>query len=177
MKKAPAAAVRRILHAVIALEVAKGHRKWSVAELARKVGVSRPLIYYHFGKTKPKILETSILLVAEEFFGLTEERVRLLTEGRAVESLLASRRLFLNNPSFALFYLRWRMTKSPIQKKLLEIETRYQTMLSELFPRAGAAEVRALHGLFYAVVTAPFLDDAAIERLIAAADRLGRPRA
>ena len=40
----------RVLQAVIAAEVAKGHLKWKVSDLARHAKVSRPLIYYHFGE-------------------------------------------------------------------------------------------------------------------------------
>lgn len=157
---------RRILHAVIALEMGKGHLKWKVSDLARKVGVSRPLIYYHFGKTKQQILDQSILLVAEEFFGLSPEREALMREGRAVESLLLSRELFFKHPDFAVFYLKWRMQKSPVQKKLVEIEERYQDMLRKYFPRLNSTAIRALHGLLYGIVTAPFLDELAIRMLL-----------
>lgn len=168
-KKSPA---RKILHAVISLEISKGHLKWKVADLARKVGVSRPLIYYHFGKSKREILEKSLLMVAEEFFGITPEREAMLKEGRAIESLLLSRKMFLADPAFALFYLKWRMEKSPMQAKLVEIERRYQKMLARLFPRLLPAEIVALHGIFYAVVTAPFLDAAAIDLILRLTKRI-----
>lgn len=154
------------MHAVIALEVSKGHLRWKIADLARKVRVSRPLIYYHFGKTKKGILEKSLDLVAEEFFGLTPERLQMLKSGRAEETLLISRKLFLDEPAFALFYLKWRMQKSPLQERLIEIEKRYQKTLQEHFPKMKPAEVRALHGILYAVVTAPFLDEEAIKGIL-----------
>lgn len=158
--------VRRILHAVIGLEVSKGHLRWKISDLARKVRVSRPLIYYHFGKTKQEILERSAVMVAEDFFGITPERIALLEEGRAVESLLQSRKLFLADPSFALFYLKWRTTSSPLQRRMIEIEERYQAMLQEHFPRLKKAEVVALHAMFYSVVTAPFLEEKSIKALL-----------
>jgi AcrR family transcriptional regulator len=167
-----ASPARKILHAVISLEVSKGHLKWKVSDLARKVGVSRPLIYYHFGKSKREILEKTVVMVAEDYFGLTPDRVEMLQAGRAVESLLLSRKLFLANPAFAVFYLKWRMEKSPLQSKLLEVERRYQQMLSRQFPGLTKGEITALHGIFYGVVTAPFLDEAAIKTIIRVTSRI-----
>lgn len=159
------AKIRHILHAVISLEISKGHKQWKVSELARKVKVSRPLIYYHFGKTKDAILETSVRRVAEEFFGLTPERERMLKEGKAFSSLIQSRKLFLKEPSFVIFYLKCRMTESPFQRKMLETERRYQAMLQRKYPQFSPAQIKALHGLMFAVVAAPFLDEASIKVL------------
>lgn len=159
----------KIPHAVIELEVMKGHLRWTVAALARKVKVSRPLIYYHFGRTKEQILDKSILLVAEEYFGINPERIKMLQEGRAVESLLLTRKLLRDTPAFGLFYSRGRVIKSPLQKKLIEIENRYQAMLKNHFPQLSEEKIRALHGLFYGIVMAPFLDEKSIAIMIQAA--------
>ncbi|MGE0632511.1 MAG: TetR/AcrR family transcriptional regulator [Pseudobdellovibrionaceae bacterium] len=159
------AKIRRILHAVILLEISKGHKQWKVSDLARKVKVSRPLIYYHFGKTKNEILETSVRQVAEEFFGITPEREKMLREGKSFASLIQSRKLFLKEPAFVVFYLKCRMTESPFQKKMLETERRYQAMLQRKYPHLNSAQIKALHGLMFTIVTAPFLDEPSIKVL------------
>ena len=161
---------RRIAHGVIWLE-SKGHLQWKVAQAARKAGVSRALVYYHFGRSKREILEKSALLVAEEFFGLSPERMLLLERGKAVESLLMSRELFHANPAFALFYLKWRTAEGPLREMMIGLEERYQKALRKVF-RLPKAEITALHGLFYAVVTAPFLDEGAVRKLVRLAGRI-----
>lgn len=79
---------QKILYRVVALETTKGHLKWKVSDLARLAKVSRPLVYYHFGKTKRAILLRCVELIAEEYFGFSEERRRMRSEGRLVESVL-----------------------------------------------------------------------------------------
>lgn len=155
-----------ILHAMVSLEVSKGHLKWKLSDLSRKSGIKRPLIYYHFGKTKKAIFENGVLTVANEYFGLTEERLKMLSDGRAYESLMLTRKMIQENPSFAIFYLKWRSEKSPLQKKLIEIEKKYQKTLKKLFPKSTDSEIVAFHGVFYSIVVAPFLDEAAIETML-----------
>ena len=46
----------KILDAVIALEIRRGHQKWTISELSRLSGITRTLIYYYFGKSKLEIL-------------------------------------------------------------------------------------------------------------------------
>lgn len=153
-----------ILEAMLLLENEKGHLGWKISDLARAAGVSRALVYYHFGRTKPEILDAGIEVIAFEYFGLTEPRSKLLPEGRGWDSVMHTRRMLSARPSFALFYLRWRTKKSsPIGRKLAAIDARYEAMLARAFPHLSEKKIRALHGILYGVVTAPFLDDDAIE--------------
>jgi AcrR family transcriptional regulator len=131
--------------------------RWKVSDLARATGVSRPLIYYHFGKTKKEILMTSIEMLSEFFFGLSKEREKMLYEGKAWESVLISRELFSRNPSFAIFYFRWRLIKSPMQQRLQELEKKYQIMLKKAFPTLTQEKILVLHAINQAVVTSPYL--------------------
>lgn len=154
-----------ILAKIIEYDCLKGHLRWKVSDLARATRVSRPLIYYHFGKTKQDILMTSAGLLADLYFGLTEEREAMLREGRAWESLLISRELFRKNPSFAVFYFRWRMSESPAQTKIIEKERQYQTMLKKVFPTLSQEKILVLHALNQAVVTAPYLSAEGLEEM------------
>jgi AcrR family transcriptional regulator len=147
----------KILTKIIDFDCSKGHLRWKVSDLARATRIKRPLIYYHFGKTKKDILTTSVEMVAEVYFGLSQERIKMLRDGQAWQSLLLSREFFSKNPSFVIFYFRWRMTKSPMRDKLIEIERRYQTTLKKTFPDLSEAKILALHAVNQAVVTAPYL--------------------
>jgi len=147
-----------ILEAMLALENEKGHLAWKISELARKAKVSRALVYYHFGKTKPEILDAGIEVIAEEYFGLTTDRAKLVFEGKGWDSVARTREMIATRPAFAIFYLRWRsQKKSPLAKKLADIDARYEAMLARAFPKLTPDQVLALHGVLYAVVTAPFL--------------------
>jgi AcrR family transcriptional regulator len=155
-----------ILEAMVRLENERGHLAWKISELARAAAVSRALVYYYFGRTKAEILDAGIEVLAEEYFGLTDERERLLGQGKGWESALASRRMALARPAFVVFYLRWRTQKrSPLAAKLAEIDRRYEAMLTVAYPQLSRDQIVALHGILYSVVTAPFLTDEALEVL------------
>ncbi len=100
---------------------------------------------------------TSIEMLSEFFFGLSKEREKMLYEGKAWESVLISRELFSRNPSFAIFYFRWRLIKSPMQQRLQELEKKYQIMLKKAFPTLTQEKILVLHAINQAVVTSPYL--------------------
>jgi AcrR family transcriptional regulator len=153
-----------ILEAMLRLENEKGHLAWKISDLARLAGVSRTLVYYHFGRTKPEMLDAGIELIAVEYFGLTDERATLVREGKGWESVRQTREMIRSRPAFAVFYLRWRMQpRSPIAAMLVAIEQRYQAMLATAFPKLSKHEIVALHGILYGVVMSPFLTDEAID--------------
>lgn len=153
-----------IVEAMVLLEASKGHLGWKISELARAAGVARSLAYYHFGRTKREILETGIEIIAEQYFGMTEDRARMLDAGKGWDSVLQTRDAIRARPSFASFYLRWRLQpQTPFGRQLARIERRYQKMLRTSFPHLSEDEVVALHGILHSVVTAPFMTDASID--------------
>jgi AcrR family transcriptional regulator len=153
----------RVLQAVMAAEVSKGHLKWKVSEIARFTGVSRPLIYYHFGKTKKEILNECLAVVAEDHYSLASERAKSLKPETILESLTRTRKMFLKNPSLVVFYQRARMQNSDIGRQLIAIEKRYQEKLKKSFPKMSADQIVGLHALFHGMITAPFLDARSLE--------------
>lgn len=154
---------RNVLNSILKLEVAKGHLKWKVSDVARASKVSRPLIYYHFGKTKKAILESCILLIGEEYYGLGKDREHSLVNGSLLESLKKTRAMFLANPALAAFYQRWRMEDSPYRAPLIKMEKRYQNKVRKAFPRMSQGQVLSFHAMLHGLITAPFLDEEAFE--------------
>lgn len=153
----------KILGTVVALEVNKGHLRWTIAEIARRTKVSRALVYYHFGKTKGEILDRCLETVIGEYFALGNERAKWIFEGRVAESLAITRKMFLDNPSLVLFYMRWRTQPSPWQKKFREVDKRYQAKLKAAFPHLSDSQVLIVHGLYHGLVTAPFMTAEALK--------------
>ncbi len=87
------------------------------------------------------------------------------------ESLLYTHKLFSENPSFGMFYLKWRTTPSPLQTLYLDIEKRYQARLKRIFPTLSTADVEALHALLHGIVTAPFLTEEGLDAAVLLIER------
>lgn len=153
----------QLMNMVFSLECTKGHLKWRVSDLARLAGVSRPLIYYHFGKKKADILNSCIEVVAAEFYGFSEERRAMVQEGRLIDSLRETRAMFHQTPALVLFYLKWRTKRSPLQKTFIELERRYQEKLRAAFPNFSAVEIEPLHAILHGLASAPFLSEAGLQ--------------
>jgi AcrR family transcriptional regulator len=151
-----------ILIKVISLEVNKGHLKWKVSDLARLCGVSRSLVYYHFGRTKGEILGHCLQMVAEDYYGLSTEDAPGLFDERLREVLIQTRRVHLRHPEIAAFYQRWRSQPSPLRDQLIKYEKRFQQKLRKTYPHLTNAQVIAIHGIFHGLITAPFMNDDAV---------------
>jgi len=155
----------KIFNAVIAAEVTKGHLKWKLSDIARSTGVSRPLVYYHFGKTKEQILSACLDVLAEQYYGLNFEREAMLRNGQILDSLIQTRQMLTKNPQLAIFYQKWRSgSDSPLKSQLIEIEKRYQQKLKTVFPLFSNDKIAAVHAIFHGLITAPFLDLKSLEK-------------
>lgn len=150
----PEIAKQRMAPLIIALEMRKGHLRWSISELAKHAKVSRSLVYYYFGKTKSEILLGALTELVEEFYGLSASRQDLSLH----ESLLRSHALYKKNPQYAAFFQRWRHTSTEMAKVFIKVEKAYEARLRAVFTQATDAHIRALHGIFHGLTTAPYLD-------------------
>lgn len=157
----------KMITTVLSLEVSKGHLKWRITDLARQAKVSRTLVYYHLGKSKSEIVNECLDRVADEFYGLNEERMKLVMSGRLKECVNRSQIMFQRYPEFIIFYFKWRMKSSPLQKKLIEIEMRYQNKLRMLFPRLKEDELVAFHAVMQGLVSTPFITPEIFDKAIA----------
>ena len=155
---------QKLLLTVIHLEVRKGHLRWTVSELSRLTKVSRPLIYYYLGKTKKEIFKAALLILAKEFYGISDERKELKKKGGRLASLKASRELAMGNPNVVSFFYANRMEKNWVQPELLEMEETYVRRvnedLAELDPGMQVLVKVISHGL----VTCPFLTSEDVEQ-------------
>ncbi len=160
-----------IAYQLLKLEIAKGHMKWKIADLARLSKVSRPLIYYHFGKTKMEILLNAIQVAAEDYYALVGPRSEYAKKGRFTESVLVTRKILLDNPWVATFSQKWRFEEGEISRKLEYFESCYRRKLHESFPHLTHPQILMLHSHLHGIVTAPFLTPEEIRDTL---DRLSR---
>ena len=146
-----------VLKSVLELEVKRGHLKWSVAELARKSGINRPLIYYHFGNTKDEIVKYAIEIMGEEFFYLSSGKDIFQQNGDLEKAIKKTRNKLQKNSYVLTFYFYWRYSHSPIKYYLEEMELRFQKRLHRLLPQYSRKEIIAIHSLLFGIVTSPFI--------------------
>lgn len=149
----------RIADAVFFLENTVGHLRWSVSALARHTKYQRTLLYYHFGKNKKTILANCLTVVANEFYGLSAQRISLVMQGKGTECIFLSRKMFQLYPNYLIFYTRWRHRDSVLRVQLMEIELTYQNKLRWIFPELNEKDIGSLHAILQGLVTAPFLSD------------------
>jgi AcrR family transcriptional regulator len=145
------------INTVFKFEVSRGHLKWKITDVARVSKLSRTLIYYYLGKTKKEIFKNCLERVADDFYGLSESRMELVRAGKYQTCVNMTQQMFQKNPEFIIFYFRWRMTKSPIQESLIEIERRYQKKLSGILPHLEKDQIVAFHAIVQGLVSAPFM--------------------
>ncbi len=147
-----------ILNLVLTYEVDKGHLKWKVSDVSRKLKVSRSLIYYHFGKAKESILDSCYQIVAEEFYGLKKDMrpLRACSDEIMAQALRETQAIYLNNSAIVVFFHRWRFQPGDVQTRVLGIEKQFRAKLQATFPELSGEEVLALHTLMHGAVTSPF---------------------
>ena len=58
----------QICHMVLKLEMTKGHLRWTISDVARGAKITRPLVYYYFGKDKEVLLHESWKFMIETMF-------------------------------------------------------------------------------------------------------------
>ncbi len=156
----------KIVNTVFRFEVAMGHLKWKMTDIARFSGVNRTLIYYYLGKTKKEIFNHCFEVILNDFYGLSPEREKLINEGKLLECSKMSYRLFHDNPEFMSFYFHWRFKKSIIQQRLIELELSYEARLKKLFNQLEEDQVKSIHAAIQGIVTAPFLEEHQFEMAI-----------
>lgn len=155
----------RILDAVLRLEVLKGHLKWTLSDLSRTCKITRPLIYYYFGKEKKDILETAIKIIGEELFGLQTGKERFFATGDFKDSLFKAQELIKNSPHIPIFYLFWRMREGEIKERLLKMESLYiENLMREWRLTHEAAAAIAM--IFWGGVCSPLSNEGSLIELV-----------
>lgn len=139
----------KILQAVITLEFKKGHQKWTITNLSRHSGVTRPLIYYYFGKSRIEILRVAIRVIGNQIFGFNEEEAALWKAGKINEAVLLGRHFISQTPEAIAFYYNHRIRSSELAKEILNLEKKYFHNLNTYFPQTTPGTLKAL----FAVIT------------------------
>jgi AcrR family transcriptional regulator len=156
----------RVLDGVIRLECTRGHLKWKMTDLSRMSGVTRTLIYYYFGKSKPSLVQAAIKVVGGEFFGLDPSVHSVWDRGDFAKSIQLTRQLFVKAPYVGIFYLTQRQPGAVFHKDIMDLERRYLQRLGKAYPRASQEKIHLLFAALIGMVLLPELKMDAMSRLL-----------
>lgn len=130
----------KICHAVLQMEVSKGHLKWTLSDISREADVTRSLIYYYFGKEKKTILEEAFRYVTEVIFNTGQsERLGLVNRMKFVLERIRSMPFI-----FILFFLKKR-EDSELGRIIRKAEKELLVILKRDFPELSEKEVKQLY--------------------------------
>ncbi len=168
MKKREKAIRIQVLGLVISYEISKGHLKWKISDVSRRLKISRSLIYYHFGKTKADILDACYRMIAQEFYGLNHDFTKILDfDNRILEtSLVRTRKIYLETPAIVTFFHRWRLEDSPARERIIDMEKTFQDKLQKALPWLKRDEILAVHSIIHGVGTSPFATPGSVEIVV-----------
>ncbi len=164
----------KVLNAALELDFRKGHLKWTMSELSRKSGITRSLIYYHFGRSKAAILSEAIAVIGEEIIATSPSRMVLWREGKWAETVRLSREVAAQAPHLCNFYLLHRDRPTDIGAAIRDLEASYLRKLARLFPALPPAGIKALFAFFFGICFAPHVDDETVNVAIQGLRRLTR---
>jgi AcrR family transcriptional regulator len=172
MKKTEARATRdetfwKVLNSALELDFKRGHLKWTMSELSRKSGITRSLIYYHFGRSKAAILTEAIQVIGDELIGMSPERMDLWRDGQWAVSLNRARAVAEQCPSLICFYFMHRERPTEVGEGLRAVDKRFIEKQSIFFSGLSQAERVALYAFFFGLTFYPLTNAAAIDAGIA----------
>jgi len=151
-----------VLDSAVALEVRHGHLKWKMSDLSRRSKVSRPLVYYYFGKDRRQILVEAIRMFGDELAGLSDKRIKYWDKGDIYTSVLASRDLCERLPHFVSFYFSHRGLTTDIGDLIRQIEDRYLKKIKRYLSKTTPDQGRAVFGFLFGLTFAPGLNKSAV---------------
>ena len=152
-----------ILNEAIALEITKGHLKWTNAQLARQAKVARSLIYYYFGKSKLNIILQACHLFGEFLAGTDQAHVQAWEEGDFNAGLKLSRRAIKKFPYLIPFYFLNRNTQNEIGELIRKYEEKGFQKRMKFITGINKSQARAIFSLQLGISTSPGLKDSDVD--------------
>jgi AcrR family transcriptional regulator len=155
----------RILNTALVLELRYGHLKWKTSQLARLSKVSRPLIYYYFGKSKEAVINEAISFFGTEFSGATQNRRQMWKDGKVVQTLEENREILKSIPALMPFYFTNRGQNTTVGENIRKQEESFRKKIKEFFPQLTAEQREFLFACIWGLVFAPELPQKSLQEL------------
>ncbi len=129
-----------VCNAILKMEVAKGHLKWTLSEISRESGITRSLIYYYFGKEKKTALEEAYKFIISHFFNIERTRSVGIRE-RLRQILIDVKKMpYL----FVLYYLE-KNAGSDVGQMIKEAESLLIKSLKQEFPQLSETQILEIY--------------------------------
>ena len=145
----------RILESAVYLDLYVGHKRWSIAQLARRAQITRTLIYYYFGSEKMKILLAAVEMIGQELLGLSFSATHKWEAKELHTSVEKARLKILQYPHFITFYFIYRSEKNELSNIIAALEKQYVRKLQSYNPNLTEEELEASWAFLFGAVTAP----------------------
>jgi AcrR family transcriptional regulator len=155
-----------IFDSIIKLDITKGHMGWSISDVSRVSGISRPLIYYYFGKSKENIMQTAVDYLGKEYFGLSEDRMELWKQRNIYESVSRSRKLWQKSPYSYSFYVMRRDLQNPVGETIRDLEKKYEEKLRSFYPSASRNMHDAVTAVLFGLAVSPTLTEDGLKNAV-----------
>ena len=165
----------KVLNSALELDFRKGYLKWTMSELSRKSAITRSLIYYHFGRSKLSILHEAVNVIGSELIGVNDERMRMWTEGKWIDSMARTREVCAMAPSLCSFYLLHRERPTEIGEAMRKLEKAYIKKLETIFHTLPPEGIRAVSAFFFGITFSPQITDEAVVYAVKALQSLVGP--
>ncbi len=125
-----------VCNAILKMEIAKGHLKWTLTDVSRESKITRTLIYYYFGKEKKVILDVAYKFAISHFFNLDRAKFRPLPE-----RLSMVLRDLKNMPYLMMLFYKAKGEDSEFGHLIRKKETEFLKVLAKEFPHLTEAQV------------------------------------
>ena len=112
-------------------------------------------------------MDAAIDAMGKEYFGLSEERLKLWQEKNIYESVRRSRILWKQSPHTYSFYIVRRQQDNAVGARLRELEKLYEKKLQSFYPNIPSAMVEATRATLFGLAVSPTLSE---EGLLLAVD-------
>jgi AcrR family transcriptional regulator len=147
--------IEAALESVIELEMTKGHLRWKMSDLARKSGVSRPLLYYYLGKDRKSIFKQAVDYYVAVFLDFRLERAEKVRKGQIIELITVARSRLKKNPYFFQFYAKHRFENTEVSPIFHAAEKKYFEHLKASLPPHWHHLTRVMWALVFGLAVQP----------------------
>jgi AcrR family transcriptional regulator len=129
-----------VCNAILKLELAKGHLKWTLTDVARESGITRTLIYYYFGKEKQTVLDVAYKFVISHFYDM--DRMKTLALRERLEIIL---RELKNMPYLLMLFYQAKGDDSEFGRLIRKKETEFLKILAGQYPHLTETQVLEIY--------------------------------
>lgn len=153
----------KLIGAALELEAKRGHLKWTISDLSRRSGVTRSLIYYHFGHSKVGLLLEAVKTVGERILKEVANPHLFESEKTILGGLAGVRSAFWQLPFFSDFYFYNRKKVSELGDAIRELECQCFQQLDSHLLSFPTLQKKGMMVVLYGAIFSPIVERETLE--------------